>query len=165
MRFVLIASGIFSKTGFGPKNPATTTYAQGMTKSVRIAEIKSPPMTVIAIGLCISAPSAMPTASGKSPSTVVIVVMKIGLSRVLPDSITASTSSTPFARNLFIESIKIIPLLTTIPPRIIIPRITTTLTGVLVINNANNTPIAESGNVNIITNGCHNDSNCEAIII
>ena len=94
-----------------------------------------------------------------------MVVISIGLSLVFPDSITASINSIPFARNLFIESIKIIPLLTTIPPRIITPSITTTLIEVCVRNKAPNTPIRDKGTVNMIIKGCHKDSNCEAIIM
>ena len=55
--------------------------------------------------------------------------------------------------------------MTTIPPNIITPRITTMLIVVFVIKRAAATPIRERGTANMIINGCHRLSNIDAIII
>ena len=60
---------------------------------VSTVENASPEITVMAIGVRISAPSPNPSAIGMRPSTVVNVVMRIGRSRTLPA--TSSACSVP----------------------------------------------------------------------
>ena len=62
--------------------------------SVRTVATRRPPITVIAIGARSSLPSPSPTAIGKSPSTVVDVVMRIGRNRSFPASFKAAMVST-----------------------------------------------------------------------
>ena len=54
-------------------------------------------------------------------------------------------------------------LFTTIPASIMSPMSTTTLMGVPVISRVKITPMRAKGMVNIIINGCTNDSNCDAM--
>lgn len=53
----------------------------GMTNSVRKVVATNPPITVIAIGALISAPSETLKAMGIIPKTVVKAVIKTGLNR------------------------------------------------------------------------------------
>ena len=62
-------------------------------------------------------------------------------------------------------STKMMPLLTTFPDTIINPRRTTTLNGVPVTHSVKTTPITPSGTVNMMMNGCQNDSNSDAMIM
>ncbi len=52
----------------------------GIKIRVNSVEVIRPPMTVIAMGALIAAPSPNPSAIGRSPNTVVDVVIRIGRS-------------------------------------------------------------------------------------
>ncbi len=84
---------------------------------VRSVENVNPNITVTAIPLYISDPSPIPSDNGSIPSTVVIVVIRIGLSLVLHDSITASCLSLPLSLVILIKSINTMALFTTTPAR------------------------------------------------
>ncbi len=126
-------------------------------------DVSSPPITVIAIGVRISEPSPSPSAIGVSPSTVVRVVIMMGLSRRLAASRIASSRSRPCSLNWLIRSTSTMALLTTMPASMMRPMNTITLSRVSVSHSATATPTAASGMENRMTKGCSRDSNCEAM--
>ena len=66
--------------------------------SVSAVELMSPATTVMAMGVRISDPSPRPSAMGRSPRTVVAVVIRIGRSRTEPACTIASVLDRPLAR-------------------------------------------------------------------
>ena len=57
---------------------------------VKIVEVKRPPINTQAIPTLVSEPSVIARAVGNIPTTMVMVVIKMGFSLVLPASIIAS---------------------------------------------------------------------------
>ncbi len=118
---------------------------------------------MIAIGPRISAPSPKPSAIGVSARTVVRVVIRIGRSRIRPPATIASVFAIPSRRSRLMQSTSTIAFFTTMPASMITPMSTMTLTVEPENTSAQTTPIAPSGIVNRIRNGCRSDSNWLAI--
>ena len=104
-------------------------------------------------------------AIGSIPRIVVLAVIKTGLILSEPACTIALNFSIPDCLNWFIWSISTIPLLTTIPARIIPPTKLAIDSVVPVIASITNTPTIARGIVNITIKGCLNDSNCEAMTV
>ena len=83
-------SGAAATTSPGYRLRSRTSYITGMKISVSMVENNIPPMTAIAIGERISAPSPQPSAIGTSPRTLLNIVIRIGRSRTSPASFSAS---------------------------------------------------------------------------
>ena len=99
-----------------------------------------------------------------SPKILAAEVIRSGRRRFKPASTRASRFDRPSSRRRWLTaSIKTIALLTTMPASITAPIKATTLTVLDVKASAATTPIAASGRVKMMTKGCRNDSNCEAI--
>ena len=75
-------------------------YITGMKISVSMVENTMPPITAIAIGERISAPSPQPSAIGTSPSTLLSIVIRIGRSRTSPATFSASRFEYPSVAKL-----------------------------------------------------------------
>ena len=120
-------------------------------------------MTVIAIGPRISAPSPSPSAIGASARIVVRVVIRIGRSRISPAATMASTFAIPSRRSRLMQSTSTMAFLTTMPASMTTPMSTMTLIVDPESRSAQTTPIAPSGIVKRIRNGCISDSNWLAI--
>ena len=120
-------------------------------------------MTVMAIGPRISAPSPRPSAIGVSPRMVVSVVIRMGRSRIWPAATIASALAIPSRRSRLMQSTSTMAFFTTIPASITTPIRTITLRVDPESRSAHTTPIAASGIVKRIRNGCSSDSNWLAI--
>ena len=109
------------------------------------------------------APSPVASASGSSPSTVEILVIRIGRNLWIDASIIASFFVSPAVWRWLANSTIRIPFFVTSPISIIIP---IWLYIFIVIPNSHinsSAPKRASGTVNIITNGSLKLSNCAAI--
>ena len=90
----------------------------GIKISVNKVLKDNPPITVIANGAAMLVTyCTFPMARGIMATIVVMAVIRIGLNRALPAIIRARDRRNPLCRNILVKSIKIIPLLTTIPSR------------------------------------------------
>ena len=90
-----------------------------MNIRVRMVLTASPPITVIANGApIILTYSALPIASGNMATMVVMAVIKYWRTLDMPATIRARDLRYPFLIKRLEKSIRIIPLLTTIPRRI-----------------------------------------------
>ena len=76
-----------------------TIYALGTMSKVKMVEEVRPPITVIAKGLQRLEPSSVPAAMGNNPKSVVMVVIRIGLSLSLEAMIMALRYFIFFFRN------------------------------------------------------------------
>ena len=94
---------------------------------------------------------------------MVAVVIRMGRRRLPAASRMAACLSSPSLRRWLMASMRTMALFTTMPASITMPIMATMLMLVPVRNRATMTPMAPSGNVKMMTNGCRNDSNCEAI--
>ena len=88
---------------------------QGMTSDVRRVEVMSPPMTTVASGRCISAPSLVDRAIGRNPRLATMAVMRTGLSRVMAVSKLILASGTPDSRKFSAALTQTSPLSTATP--------------------------------------------------
>ena len=116
-----------------------------MKLSVRNVATTNPPIAVIAIGLRSSEPSPPRNAMGTSPNIVVSAVMRMGRSLTRLALTTASKTLMLFERKRFMQSIKTMALLVTIPPSIAKPIRTYAFMLVPVIRRAHATPMTDSG--------------------
>ena len=57
-------------------------YAAGTTNSVSSVDTAMPPISVMAMGLCVSAPAPSASAGGMAPAIVAMEVMRIGRNRI-----------------------------------------------------------------------------------
>ena len=99
---------------------------------------------------------------GTSPSTVAMVVIRIGRSRVRPASIVASMIEMPRARSTLAKSTRSTPLDTTIPTIMMIPMKLLTESLVPETYSIRNTPEMPRGTLNMMTSGSTSDLNCDA---
>jgi hypothetical protein len=126
---------------------------EGIRPSVSMVEQVRPAITVIARGDQRFASGLLSTAMGNKPNMVVKVVIIIGRSRLSPLIRTALKPFMAFVPKRFISSIKMIALLTTMPPNIIAPIRTPMFTDFFMTSRVIITPMAASGTVAMIING------------
>ena len=130
-----------------------TQYTHGITIRVRIVDETRPPITASAIGDLSEALSPIPIVRGTSANIVVRLVIKIGLILCEPAVMMESFLPNPVSRNWLIRSIRIIALLTAIPPSIIIPMYAIILRVFPKMKNVRMVPTKARGIVNKITKG------------
>src|SRR6266851_1254253 len=120
-------------------------------------------MTARASGALASEPVPMPSAIGIRPTTVQMLVIRMGRSRVRPPSITASRTPWPCRRNSFMYSTSSTPFDTTMPTIMMMPMKDVTLSVVRVRNSDQMTSNIPSGTENMMMKGSRSERNCEAM--
>ncbi len=93
----------------------------GTRNNVKIVATNKPDTMLVAIGPQRSDLPPSPTASENKPAIVVIVVIKIGITRRLAAYIVACKGRIPFAIRVFAASMRTIAAFTAIPVRATIP--------------------------------------------
>ena len=134
----------------------------GTTNMVSSVPRLMPPTMTQPIWRRLSAPAPVASASGKAPSTMAPVVIKMGRRRCAADFLIAARVSSPCSRNWLANSTIKMPCLVINPTSVIRPIWLNTLSVPPDHLSAIRAPAIESGTLSRITNGSTKLSNCAA---
>jgi hypothetical protein len=118
---------------------------QGITSDVSKVEVMRPPMTTVANGRCISAPSPEDNAIGRKPKLATKAVIKTGRNRTNAVSWHTAANGIPLLRRLSAALTQTNPFSTATPKRAIKPTPAEILKGISLKYNAMIPPDAAIG--------------------